>query len=200
MRLYLSAALLLLSACAAHAQDVYRMGWKDNGRTWFGKPFTAESRAKAEERTTAANAVDPTHVRFLVSDTRKLPPYGVALEEMPSARLRRTYWASLLFVAGANGMDIASSYGKRELNPLLQGAGGRFDMSSAMRKTAFVSALEIPQLFVVRRSPRRMKTIAVANFAVGAALMGISLHNFRVPAPAAPASVAAPAAAGIRFP
>ena len=181
MRMLFVPVLALLSAGALYCQNVYRVGWKDNRRTYFGTPFTATA-AEAETRVVTANRLDPGLDRFLVSDSGRLPRPGIAWEDMPSVALHRAYLASLLLVAGGNGMDIASSYGKRELNPLLQGADGRFDMSSVGRKMAMVSAMELPQLFVVRRSPRRMKMFTLANFALSGVLMGISAHNFGISA------------------
>jgi len=181
MKMLFLSALALVSACAVYSQDVYRVGWQENGLTYFGSPFTS-TRAEAETRVSAANRVDPRLTRFLMPDRGRLPAPGIAWEEMPSVALRRAYLASLLIVAGGNGMDIASSYGKRELNPLLKGADGTFDMSSVGRKAAIVSVLALPQLYLVRRSPHRMKALTVANFALGVALMGISAHNFGVSA------------------
>jgi len=177
MKMLFLSALALVSSCAVYSQDVYRVGWQENELTYFGSPFTSTS-AEAETRVSAANQVDPHLTRFLMPDRGGLPAPGIAWEEMPSAALHRAYLASLLMVAGGNGMDIASSYGKRELNPLLKGANGTFDMSSVGRKAAIASALALPQLYLVRRSAHRMKALTVANFVVGVALMGVSAHNF----------------------
>ena len=181
MRMLMASAAALLSALAAYSQDIYRVGWQQDGLTYFGEPFTS-TRVEAEARVNTANQLDPGLQRFLVTSSSKLPPPGVALEEMPSTALRRAWLASLLAVAGSNGLDIASSYGKRELNPLLQGGNGSFDMSSVGRKAAIVSVMELPQLFLVRRSPRRMRMFTIVNFALSAALVGVSAHNFGVPA------------------
>lgn len=117
-----------------------------------------------------------------------------AVTDAPSAASRRLYIGSVLFAVGANALDIYSSYGKRELNPMLQGSNGTFSARSVLTKAGMVSGLEVPQILLVRHSARRMRLFAVANFAMSAALAGMSAHNFGV---ADPAHVSTPAAAAV---
>jgi len=115
--------------------------------------------------------------------------------DAPEAAAKRLYIWSVVSVAGANALDIYSSYGKRELNPMLQGSDGTFNAASVAIKAGMVSAVEVPQIFLARHSARRMRLFAIANFAMSAALAGIFAHNFTVPGPghasSTPAAVAA---------
>jgi len=129
-------------------------------------------------------AVDTADVHRTVSD-------------VPTSAAKRLYVGSMLSAIGTNALDIYSSYGKRELNPMLQASNGTFNSRSVLTKAGMVSALEVPQIFLMRHSARRMRLFAVANFAMSAALAGMSAHNFAVPGPGHTSTPSATAAVSI---
>ena len=116
-------------------------------------------------------------------------PWRVPLAQ-PSVRMtplrddfsaaRRAWVRSTFPVAAASALDIASSFGGRELNPLLAGRSRMFDARSAAIKTGLVGALLGIEYLVVRRNPRHSRALARLNWVVAGATTGIAVRNFAV--------------------
>ncbi len=86
-------------------------------------------------------------------------------------------WSAAALVAGASA-DVASSYGRVELNPLLRGPDGRFGARGVVLRSGIVTGAILTSWAVLRRCPRS-KAPVVMNFAVGAGLGGVSVRNWR---------------------
>lgn len=112
-----------------------------------------------------------------------LPGGSSAQEVSDKARAGngRLYKWSLAASAAANTLDILSSYGKHELNPILAGADQRFNTASAVRKAGIVGGLDLLQLYMVRRNPRAMRAATIMNFVLAGVLSGIAAHNYSIP-------------------
>jgi hypothetical protein len=95
-------------------------------------------------------------------------------------RQKILYRISAVSVLGANVMDIASSYGKQEVNPLFRGSGGTFDARSVMLKSALLGGLQVSNYLAVRRHPEFSKRAMVANFVATAVFTGLAVHNFGI--------------------
>ena len=92
-----------------------------------------------------------------------------------------TPWkASLATLAAAHSLDIASSLGKREGNPLLNQASSRFSWQGAVAVAGAVGAVVVVEWLVVRRHPEVARKFAIVNFINAGAVAGIAAHNFTV--------------------
>lgn len=94
-------------------------------------------------------------------------------------RWRAVWHVSEALLAGANGADIASSWGKNEANPLLR-AGQRFQYGSLALKLGVVTGSLAAQHYLVRRSPHQASYYASANLAATAVLSAVAVHNMGV--------------------
>lgn len=88
-------------------------------------------------------------------------------------------WSAATLTLGTS-LDVASSYGAYETNPLWRSANGRFEARGTALRFAFVGSGLLVQRFILRRHPSASKSLAVVNFISGATLGGIAARNFRV--------------------
>ena len=96
------------------------------------------------------------------------------------AEERKLWKLSIAAVAVSTAADVHSSYGMRELNPLLRGPGGRFGVQSALLKAGAVGVLLLGQkLFLPGRSGR-MKSWSALNFSMAATTGAFAVHNYAI--------------------
>lgn len=100
---------------------------------------------------------------------------GVA-GEMPRFR---TWKASVAFYGVATGLDIASSYGHQELNPVF---GQRFDGRDAALKANVVAGICLAQYVILRKFPERRfaKVFAAMNFGLAGGTTAMAVRNWRI--------------------
>lgn len=105
----------------------------------------------------------------------------VVLTSLCSQAEERKLWKlSIAAVAASTVADVHSSYGMRELNPLLRGPGSRFGVQSALLKTGAVCVLLLGQkLFLPGRSGR-MKSWSALNFSMAATTGAFAVHNYAI--------------------
>lgn len=84
---------------------------------------------------------------------------------------------SVSTLISANALDVASSYGLKEGNPLL---GTRFNGRSLAIKSGLTAGQLVAQYFVLRKHPERRRTAAIVNFAIAGGLGIVSAHNFGI--------------------
>src|SRR5581483_12093331 len=85
-------------------------------------------------------APSDTAARDSMGNVEALPVISFATPR--AERPKPTLWrVSLVAMVGANAMDIASSWGKRELNPALAAPSDRFGTSNALIKVGIVGAI-----------------------------------------------------------
>jgi len=94
-------------------------------------------------------------------------------------RWRAVWHVSEALLAGANGADIASSWGKSEANPLVR-TGPRFNSGSLAIKLGVAAGTLLAQHYIVRRSPNLTPFFASADLAAAAALSVTAAHNMGV--------------------
>ena len=87
--------------------------------------------------------------------------------------------------------DLATSVGKRELNPALRGADGRFGGRGIAVKSLVTGSALAGQWLLVRRAPESGKYAAVANFGMAGVFTAAAVHNAGNKRAAAPAGRAA---------
>ena len=102
---------------------------------------------------------------------------STAPSEKPSGK--KLWWASVAAVAAASVLDARSSWGRRELNPLLQGANGRFSSHSIEIKSVLVGAGVAFQWFALRHHNKAEKSFSIMNLAVAGATTGVAIRNSR---------------------
>ena len=85
-------------------------------------------------------------------------------------------WSVAVAIA-AEASDAASSWGGRELNPML---GQRFDARSAAIKGGIMAAGLVWQYYRIRNRPELYRPVAWVNFGVGLGIGGVAVHNWRM--------------------
>jgi len=105
-------------------------------------------------------------------------------------RPHRMWKASLAVMAAASAADLLTSMGKRERNPLLQSAAGRFRARGMAIKSAITGGASASQMFLLRKNPEATPYAAAANFALSGLFTSVAVHNLSNPR-AASALVAA---------
>lgn len=109
----------------------------------------------------------------------------VRLVAQEGGHWKRAWVISSFALAGAEVLDLVSSRGARELNPLLQGPSGQFSMGKAAGiKAGAVSAMMAYQIFRAKRSTAKVDEVyrpfTVVNSIGAAALAGVAGHNFAI--------------------
>jgi hypothetical protein len=106
------------------------------------------------------------------------------LSVAPERALGRRRWigATLLLVS-AEVLDVASSRGAQEANPLLRGAGGQFNTTKAIAlKGVFTGGALLFETLALRHhhAAEQFKMFAIANATGAVGLAAVAVHNFRV--------------------
>jgi hypothetical protein len=86
------------------------------------------------------------------------------------------YRASVLALGAANAADIASSWGKVELNPAL---GKQFGARGAGVKLSILGGVVLVERLFLRKHPKAQRFVSVLNFGVAGATTAVALHNWR---------------------
>ena len=92
---------------------------------------------------------------------------------------KKRWWVSVAAVAAASALDIHSSWGRRELNPMLRGPHGRFGARGVAVKSSLVGASCGLQWFVLERKPRMSGALSGANAGLAAWTAGVAARNWR---------------------
>jgi hypothetical protein len=91
----------------------------------------------------------------------------------------RKRWAiSLAPLLASESLDAASSYGLREMNPLLAQPDGRFGMKAAGVKFGVIGGLIGVEYLLVKKFPRSAKFFTVINWTTAGATTGLAIHNY----------------------
>jgi hypothetical protein len=93
---------------------------------------------------------------------------------------KKLWWGSVAALAGATVLDARSSWGRHELNPLLQGPNGRFGARSVEIKSAIVGiGLAVQWVALRHHSQKIEKPLSFANLAAAGLTTGAAVHNLR---------------------
>lgn len=116
---------------------------------------------------------------------------GTLLSGTPAAQAadwKKHVWKASIAVLGtATLVDAQSSWGRRELNPVLSGSGGRFGAQGVSIKAGIAAGAVLGQYFTLRRiektygkeaAERGYFGFAMANLASGAAFGAVAAHNY----------------------
>lgn len=129
----------------------------------------------------AAAALVPTGRRTidqLSSDDFVTPERGGDRSSASNAKWHRQWAISLAPLFASQALDAASSYGMRELNPLLASPDGGFGMKATSLKFGVIGALTATEYFLVKKYPRSAKVFTIVNWATSGATSALAVHNY----------------------
>jgi hypothetical protein len=92
----------------------------------------------------------------------------------------RKWKISLAPVFASQALDVASSYGMREMNPLLAGPDGRFGARGAGIKLGATAAMLGVEYLIVRRHTRVARIFSKVNWSVSIVTTGFAAHNLAI--------------------
>jgi len=102
------------------------------------------------------------------------------------ARWKKRWIASWLAVAAVNALDVHSSLGHREVNPLLRNRDGRFSAGKGLAlKGAIFGGFFAAQYAITRANPEgnSFKAFTITNGVIAGGLGGVVAHNYSLLAP-----------------
>ncbi len=112
------------------------------------------------------------------------------------ARWKKRWVVSWLAVAAVNALDMHSSMGHREVNPLLRNREGRFSVGKGLAlKGAIFGGFFAAQYAITRANPESnsYRPFTITNGVIAGALGGVAAHNYSLPAPRRAEARSAPA-------
>jgi hypothetical protein len=109
-----------------------------------------------------------------------LPVAHESVEDTARAAAVRSWKISLAPLIASQALDASSSYGMRELNPVLASANGGFEMKGAMLKLGVTGAVVGAEYLIVRKYPRSARVIAKLNWTTGIVTTGFAIHNYAI--------------------
>ena len=116
---------------------------------------------------------------------------GMSLEsafaQVPHAPVadQNLWLVSITSLAGANALDIHSSWGKRELNPMLAGPTGRFGREGALIKLGLHGGLLGIEYLITRGRPsgKLYRAFSFLNFGISGSTTAVAMRNYSVSRP-----------------
>jgi hypothetical protein len=109
-----------------------------------------------------------------------LPRAQESIEDTTRTAAFRAWKISLVPFVASQALDVFSSYGMRELNPLLASANGGFEMKGAAIKLGVIGAVAGAEYLIVRKYPRSARVISRLNWTTGIVTTGFAVHNFAI--------------------
>ncbi len=92
----------------------------------------------------------------------------------------KSWKISLVPLVASQALDASSSYGMRELNPLLAGSDGGFGMKAASIKLGATGVLVGVEYLIVKKYPRSARVISKLNWTTGIVTTGFAVHNYAI--------------------
>jgi hypothetical protein len=127
----------------------------------------------------AADALRPAAAGILTQPHQSIEQLGERMRPN-EAKWRRQWAVSLAPLFVSQSLDSASSYGMRELNPLLASPNGGFGMKAASIKFGVVGGLVGVEYLLVKKYPRSAKFFTIVNWTTAGATTGLAIHNYRL--------------------
>ena len=110
----------------------------------------------------------------------ELPVAHESIDDTARAAAFRAWKISLAPLVASQALDVSSSYGMRELNPLLASANGGFEMKGAAIKLGVTGAVVGAEYLIVRKYPRSARVISRLNWTSGIVTTGFAIHNYAI--------------------
>ena len=110
------------------------------------------------------------------------PVFSVAptAANLAEQRAYRNWKLSLLPVFASQTLDVTSSYGRRELNPLLGDANGRFGGKAVGIKFGTTAAIVAVEYLIIRKHPKAARVLSKLNWAGSAVTTGFAAYNYAI--------------------
>ncbi len=105
------------------------------------------------------------------------PPFKVEISAK-DARSYRAWKMSLAPVIAAQALDIASSRGLRERNPVLANANGQMGIQGSLIKAGIAGTMLGIEYLVIRKHPRAAKLLWKMNLVSAGVTGATAAHNF----------------------
>jgi hypothetical protein len=83
-------------------------------------------------------------------------------------------------LAVSQALDITSSYGMRELNPMLAGSDGRFGAKATTLKMGTAAAAVGVEYLIVKKWPSSARALAKLNWASSVLTGSFAVHNYAI--------------------
>ena len=125
----------------------------------------------------AENFVIPPPTRTISELTRDLAP---AKRSQDVQVAYRSWRRSIIPVVISQALDVSSSYGMRELNPVLANAEGRFGAKAAGIKIGSSAGILALEYYVIRRHPGAARVFSKLNWAGAAVTSTFAVHNYAI--------------------
>src|ERR1039458_6053357 len=109
-----------------------------------------------------------------------LPAMHESMADTTRSVSLKSWKISLAPLVASQALDAASSYGMRELNPLLASPNGGFEMKAVSIKLGVTGALVGAEYLIVRKSPRSARVISKLNWTSGIVTTGFAVHNYAI--------------------
>ena len=103
------------------------------------------------------------------------------LEQARNHAWRNRWMLSVVPLVASEALDASSSWGLRELNPVLAGSDGRFGMKATGIKFSVVGGLVGVEYLLVRKFPRSAKFFSIVNYSAAGITTGLAVHNYSLP-------------------
>jgi hypothetical protein len=103
-----------------------------------------------------------------------------SIDDTARAASIRVWKISLAPLVASQALDASSSYGMRELNPLLASPNGGFEMKATAIKMGVTGALVGAEYLIVRKYPRSARVITKLNWTSGIVTTGFAIHNYAI--------------------
>lgn len=117
---------------------------------------------------------EPAAARYIPSQA------SVAYTQQRDAAAIRAWKRSLIPLVATQSLDIASSYGMREVNPLLAGPDGQFGSKAVAIKVGTTAAIIGVEYLIVKKWPSSGKILSKVNWGTSALTGAIAAHNFAI--------------------
>jgi hypothetical protein len=92
----------------------------------------------------------------------------------------RRWKMSVVPVFASQTLDVTSSYGMRELNPMLASSDGRFGAKGAGIKLGSTAATVGLEYLILRKYPRAARVFTKINWSLSIVTTGFAAHNFSI--------------------
>lgn len=109
-----------------------------------------------------------------------LPVSHQSVEDTARAASLKSWKISLAPLVASQALDAASSYGMRELNPLLVSSNGGFEEKALFIKLGVTGASVGVECLIVRKYPRSARVISKLNWTSGIVTTSFAVHNYAI--------------------
>lgn len=122
---------------------------------------------------------EPAAARYISSQTNGGQSSVAYIQKHDEAAVR-AWKRSLIPLVATQSLDIASSYGMREVNPLLAGPDGQFGSKAVAIKVGTTAAIIGVEYLIVKKWPSSGRILSKVNWGTSVLTGAIAAHNFAI--------------------